>query len=163
MKKHELYNFSGLQRNNKPHVLYALVNKKNDLEANIEEYEAYLFKAKTDLMALKTTIGLFDENYAQQDALKQSSRSKKNIYFKKGESKKILLGILRGCDNEVPTEYLTKEAMIKQGLSINDRDIVINVGKTINYTLRSLEKDNLIVNTSQKGKMLYWEIKRLTD
>ncbi len=60
MSKHPFYNQTGLQRDNKSHVLYALANKQMELKLIQEEYEAKISKIRVDLSALETTICLFD-------------------------------------------------------------------------------------------------------
>lgn len=59
---HPLYNQTGLQKNNKSHILYALANNQMELKQIQDEYKAKISKIKNDLMALKTTICLFDDN-----------------------------------------------------------------------------------------------------
>ena len=46
MSKHPLYNNSGLQKNNKSHVLYALANKQMELKQLEDEYQTKLLKIK---------------------------------------------------------------------------------------------------------------------
>jgi hypothetical protein len=60
MSKHPLYNQTGLQRDNKSHVLYALANKQMELKLIQDEYEAKISKIRVDLLALETTICLFN-------------------------------------------------------------------------------------------------------
>ena len=62
MSKHPLYNHSGLQRENKSHVLYALANKQMELKCLQEEYQAKIHKLSSDIAALHVTMCLFDEN-----------------------------------------------------------------------------------------------------
>ena len=60
MSKHPLYNTTGLQKNNKSHVLYALANKQMELQELQEEYSKKISKVQSDLSALEATICLFD-------------------------------------------------------------------------------------------------------
>lgn len=62
MSKHPLYNKTGLQKNNKSHVLYALADKQIELQKLQEEYSTKIAKVKSDLSALETTICLFDDD-----------------------------------------------------------------------------------------------------
>ena len=62
MSKHPLYNQTGLQKENKSHVLYTLADKQMELKLIQDEYEAKVSKIRRDLAALETTICLFDEN-----------------------------------------------------------------------------------------------------
>ncbi len=60
---HPLYNQTGLQKNNKSHILYSLANNQMELKQIQDEYKAKISKIKNDLMALETTICLFDESH----------------------------------------------------------------------------------------------------
>ncbi len=62
MSKHPLYNTTGLQKNNKSHVLYALADKQMELKQLQKEYSKKILKIKSDLSSLKTTICLFDDD-----------------------------------------------------------------------------------------------------
>jgi len=53
MGKHPLYNKSGLIKNNKPQVMYTLVNKKAELSGEILDLKKTLCKLKTDLVIEK--------------------------------------------------------------------------------------------------------------
>jgi len=46
MSKHPLYNKSGLQKNNKLHLLYVLTNKQMELQQLQEEYSKKIAKIK---------------------------------------------------------------------------------------------------------------------
>jgi hypothetical protein len=72
MSKHPLYNQTGLQRDNKSHVLYALANKQMELKLIQDEYEAKISKIRVDLLALETTICLFNGDFRYYVALAQS-------------------------------------------------------------------------------------------
>ena len=44
MSKHPLYNTTGLQKNNKSHVLYALADKQMELKQFEDEYKSKIAK-----------------------------------------------------------------------------------------------------------------------
>ena len=56
MSKHPLYNDTGLQKNNKSHVLYALATKQMELKQIEDEYQAKILKVKSDLSALEIRL-----------------------------------------------------------------------------------------------------------
>lgn len=164
MSKHPLYNDTGLQKDNRAHVLYALANKQIKLRQIQDEYETKISKIKKDLSALETTICLFDDDCDKtiEKLNKRASRTIKrvrNSYFERGEAKKVILSILRG-GGELTTEEIAKKAMISQGLTQDSHSHLVNVTKTVLNTLRRLEKDNIILNSSNSGRMLLWKIKR---
>lgn len=167
---HPLYNNSGLQKNNKSHVLYALADKQMELKKTEIEYEAKIKKIKTDLIALETTICLFDED-GEITIKKLNIKSNKSIsttrnsYFKRGEPKSIILRILRESDTSLTTEEVTRKCIIIQELDSEDKDLYIRIGKTVIMTLRKLESANLIEldNFVYKGRLLSWMIKDSVD
>jgi len=65
MNKHPLYNTTGLQKDNKSHVLYALANKQMELKRLEDEYRTKIIKIKSDLSALEHTICLFDSDCSE--------------------------------------------------------------------------------------------------
>lgn len=164
---HPLYNQTGLQKNNKKHVMYALANKQMELKQIQDEYEAKILKIKTDLTALETTICLFDGDCGKtiEKLNVKSSRStprKRNKYFVKGECKKITLRLLREANKSISTDNIVKKSIEIQGFSLNDDYLVRNIAKTINMTLRKLENENLVIvdeNYPDTSRMLYWKIK----
>ena len=48
MGQHPLYNSTGLQKNNRSHVMYALANKQLELKQTQEEYETKISKLKSE-------------------------------------------------------------------------------------------------------------------
>lgn len=112
MGKHPLYNQTGLQRDNKSHVLYALANKQMELKQIQDEYEIKISKIKLDLVALETTICLFDCNC--DSTIKKlnvaSSKSKprtRNKHFDKGECKKLVLSVMRTTREQLTTSDIS--------------------------------------------------------
>ena len=65
MGKHPLYNQTGLQKDNKSHVMYALSNKQMELKQLEDEYKSKIAKIKTDLIAMEQVICLFDNNCSE--------------------------------------------------------------------------------------------------
>lgn len=164
MSKHPLYNTTGLQKNNKSHVLYALANKQMELKSVQEEYEAKILKIKRDLQALETTICLFDSDC--EETIKKISnapkkRREKRTFFKMGETRTVILKVLREANEFISTEEISKRAIIHQELDKDDLDILKYVGKSVIAILRKLEKSEIIISNSTIcfGKMLAWKIR----
>lgn len=116
MGKHPLYNQTGLQRDNKSHVLYALANKQMELKQIQDEYEIKISKIKLDLVALETTICLFDcdcNETNQEDKWKNKSSKKRerNLLFERGELKKLILMTLRTSNNPLKTDEITNNIL----------------------------------------------------
>jgi hypothetical protein len=163
MSKHPLYNLSGLQKNNKSHVLYALTNKQIELKLIQDDYEAKISKIRVELLALETTICLFDRDCSKTieklNTKAKRVQSERNRYFEKGVAKKVVLNIFKSSNTELMTEEITKKAIVLQGLEKDNQNVLINVGKTVLNILRALERDNIIINSSKSGRMLLWKIR----
>ena len=164
MPKHPLYNTTGLQKNNKSHVLYALADKRMELKQLEDEYKSKIAKVKSDLLALEHTICLFDGNCDETIAKinKKSSRSgykKRNSYFDRGEAKKFILTALRTANEPLKTIDVTLSCQRAKNISTDDRETNKAVGKIIVETLRQLEKNNLVEVVGKDGLSLIWKIK----
>ena len=164
MSKHPLYNTTGLQKDNKSHVLYALANKQMELKQLEDEYKSKIAKVKSDLLALKHTICLFDGNCDETlfKINKKSSRGsykKRNSYFERGEAKKFILTALRTVTEPLKTSCITLSCQRSKNISTDDKEINKAVGKIIVETLRQLEKSNLVEVVGKNGLSLIWRIK----
>ena len=60
MSKHPLYNETGLLKNNKPQVLYSLVNKRAELDGLRIETKNRLLQLEYELKIIDETIKIFD-------------------------------------------------------------------------------------------------------
>lgn len=167
MSKHPLYNSTGLQRDNKSHVLYALADKKMELKRLEDEYQVKLLKLQTDISALETTICLFDKDCSEtikkidDKVAKTSNRGSatKNRYFDKGECKKLVLDALRVSKTAMSTEDISLK--LQDIKKIPKNDVVLNkkIQKTVVAMLRKLEKLNLISVVGKNGLTISWSIK----
>ena len=168
MSKHPLYNNSGLQKNNKSHVLYALANKQMELQQLEEEYSKKIAKIKGDLTALETTICLFDKDCSETIA-KISQKSdkkrvvKRNSYFERGEARKFVLRVLRRASKPLKTSDITLSCQNEKGIATDEKEKNQAVGKVIIEILRQLEKSSLVETVGKDGVSLLWKIKELSD
>ena len=163
MSKHPLYNTTGLQKNNKSHVLYALADKQMELKQLQKEYSKKISKIKLDLLSLKSTICLFDDDCEETISKinKKASHSgvkKRNSYFERGEVRKLILTALRTAD--VPLKTSGISLLCQNAKNISDDDIAINkaIQKIIVLALRELEKKNLVKAVGKDGLAILWKI-----
>jgi len=164
MSKHPLYNQTGLQKNNKSHVLYALADKQMELKNLEEEYSKKIRKIKGDLSALEATICLFDTDC--KNTLEKISkrtlphgRKRRSSYFERGEAKKFILIALRKATEPLKTSLVALSCQNAKGITQNDTETTRAVGKIIVETLRQLEKKNLVETVGKDGLSLLWKIK----
>ena len=166
MSKHPLYNTTGLQKNNKSHIMYALANKQMELKQLEDKYKAKISKIKTDLTALETTICLFDNNCDKtienlNIKTAKSTPKKRNKYFIKGECRKLVLKALRVATKPLKTSDISIKVQKLKDININDNFINKNIQKIIVEHLRAMEKSNLVEQVGKDGLNILWKIKDL--
>lgn len=164
MSKHPLYNTTGLQKNNKSHVLYALANKQMELKQLEDEYKSKIAKVKSDLSALEHTICLFDGDCDETIAkISQKSSKKKilkrNSYFERGEARKFTLRALRTANEPLKTSDITLSCQNAKGITTANKEKNQAIAKIIVETLRQLEKNSLVEAVGKDGSSLLWKIK----
>ncbi len=161
MGKHPLYNQTGLQRDNKSHVLYALASKQMELKQIQDEYEIKISKIKLDLVALETTICLFDSDCNEtikkiSEKSKSSKKRERNLLFERGELKKLILMTLRTSNNPLKTDEITSNILkIKEF----DNQYFVNVQKSVLNQLVIIEKNQIAYKSSKEGLNYLWKIK----
>lgn len=164
MGTHPLYNLTGLQKNNKSHVLYALANKQMELKQTEEEYNAKIAKIKSDLTAMEQVICLFDGDCGKTIEKinthnnKKTQRTKPQSLFKHGELKQMVLKTLRTANSPLKTDDIALEVIESKGLGLTD-EIIGKVQKAVSHQARVLEKDNLVETHSKEGLNFLWKIK----
>lgn len=161
MGKHPLYNQTGLQRDNKSHVLYALASKQMELKQIQDEYEIKISKIKLDLVALETTICLFDCDCNEtikkiSEKSKSSKKRERNLLFERGELKKLILMTLRTSNNPLKTDEITSNILkIKEF----DNQYFVNIQKSVLNQLVVIEKNQIAYKSSKEGLNYLWKIK----
>jgi uncharacterized protein YsxB (DUF464 family) len=164
MSKHPLYNTTGLQKNNKSHVLYALTDKQMELQQLQEEYNKKIIKIKSDLSALEHTICLFDSDCEEffkkiKGKTTRNSVKKRNSYFERGEAKKLILRALRTAKEPLKTSDITLSCQNAKGITTTNKEKNQAIAKIIVETLRQLEKNTLVKTVGKEGVSLLWKIK----
>ncbi len=164
MGQHPFYNNSGLQKNNKSHVMYALANKQMELKQIQDEYEAKISKIILDLSALETTICLFDGDCGSTIEKLNNKPIKRaipkaNSYFERGEARQLILRVLRKSD--IPLKARDIANIIQEDKKIPTDNSVINaeVTKVINDCLRHTLKTKLIDKDEDIGSVIHWKIR----
>lgn len=170
MSKHPLYNSTGLQRNNRSHVLYALADKKMELKRLEDEYSAKLLKLQNDISALETTICLFDgdcrdtiakiDEKVSKNNVKSRTKAARNSYFEKGECKMLVLSMLRESEMPLDTSNISMLLAEKKALEL-DKNSLTNLQKTVLNTLSKCEQSGLISKVGKSSNNFLWSIKEL--
>lgn len=121
MNKHPLYNYSGLQKNNKPQVLYALVNKKAELEGLRIEAQKRVARIESEIQTISDSIKIFDPDLEVQVKPKPPLPAKPS-YITMTRVKEALLKVLKKHKVFIHRDMLYEE-------SANLLDIDMRVGK----------------------------------
>ncbi|MBD3840008.1 MAG: hypothetical protein IE878_06460 [Epsilonproteobacteria bacterium] len=164
MSRHPLYNSTGLQRNNRSHVLYALADKKMKLKRLEDKYSAKLLKLQSDISALETTICLFDGDCDKtitkidEKVSKSKAKAVRNSYFEKGECKMLVLSMLRESGIPLDTSNISMLLAEKKALDL-DKSSLTNLQKTVLNTLGKCEQSGLISKVGKNSNNFLWSIK----
>lgn len=164
MGKHPLYNQTGLQKNNKSHVLYALANKQMELKQIQDEYEVKISKIKSDLEAMEQVICLFDRDCGKtiKKLNVKSSKSKsraRNKHFINGECKKLVLSVMRTNKEQLTTSDISLKVQDLKKIDKRDNVLNKNIQKIVVQILRTLEKSNIIEQIGKDGLSIIWKIR----
>jgi hypothetical protein len=153
MSKHPLYNETGLLKNNKPHVLYALANKQMELKELQREYEARIAQIKLDLTAVEITICLFDEN--GRDTINRLNGVKKRAssprLFKNGELTALVIKCIKESDTPITNKEIALKIRTIKGI---ETDIWVKVKDCT----KNLSNRGIIVNTDKYARECVYAI-----
>lgn len=162
MSKHPLYNETGLQRNNKSHVLYALADKKIELQNLESEYKAKLIKLKSDVLALETTICLFDGNCNETlnkiNSIKPRAKTSRHHYFKNGEGMRLVLETLRLADEPLTATEIIDTVAKKKGLEFSCSEERYSFSQSISVQLNAISKKGIIMKVGGDKGVGIWGI-----
>ena len=155
MNKHPLYNHTGLVKNNKSHIIYALADKQIELKQLENEYLTKITKIKADLTALETTICLFDNNCDETiDKINNSIKSNKKRLFKNGELRSLILDIIKNSDKNLSNKNI---AMIM--LETKPLDITVSeLSKKVKDCCKVLSQRGIIKNASERNETVQYYI-----
>ena len=164
MGRHPLYNQTGLQKNNKSHIMYALANKQMELKQIQEEFEAKISKIKSDLEAMEQVICLFDGDCGKtiKKLNVKSSKSKprtRNKHFINGECRKLVLSVMRTNTEQLTTSDISLKVQDLKKIDKNDNILNKNIQKIVVQILRTLEKSNIIEQVGKDGLSIIWKIR----
>jgi len=164
MGRHPLYNNTGLQKNNKSHVLYALTSKYDDLKKEAEDCKIRMAKIKIDLIAMEQVIDIFDGKIDKKPKQKEKAEPCKislNTIFDKGEARSFVLRVLRTSNEPMRAVDVAKEIQVLKGLGFEHKEVNAKVNKITNDTLRAIEKSGLISKVKIGSNYIaLWEIKK---
>ena len=140
------------------HVISALTKKRAELLGEVQHYEKLLKQSKDNLTHIDNTIKIFDENYNLTSI--RPKRVHTERYFKTGESKILILDILRTATEPLSTNEIGAKIASDKGI---DKKESYNSEKFYKIVLASLgrcEDSKLIERIGKEGKAILWQIKK---
>lgn len=142
-----------------PHVISALVAKRSELSGLVEHYMQEIKRMDVDLHHIDASIKLFDPDYDLR-TIKIKQHRKVNLYFKHGESARLVLDVLREVGGVMSTEAVALAIIQKKRLDPMDKDVLVFFKKAAITALRNQEGRGLINNAGrgEDGVMLLWEL-----
>ena len=143
MEKHPLYNDTGLIENNKPHVLYALVDKRAELDGLRIEIKKQLKKLEFEVETLDNAIKIFDP---ELEITIKPKKPKKTGYdpINLKVCRKLILYILEARNKPIPRVELHETVANMMSLDLSDPTICRKLKSTNTKVLSLLCKSGLI-------------------
>ncbi|MDA3945771.1 MAG: hypothetical protein PF439_03720 [Helicobacteraceae bacterium] len=140
------------------HVVSQLITKKEELIGELKHYKEKVYKLEESVCAIYSSILLFDPKYNVR-AIKAKRFTSKPNYFKTGESHTLVLDTLRRSKEPLSTNQITLQIMQVKIFDIKDKELVVNIQKTLSKTINNQERNKLIRRThSDASRNIYWEI-----
>lgn len=138
------------------HVISALTAKRAELAGLAEFHQKEIIRIAEEVSVLDAAIKLFEPSYRIQ-SIKPKRYHRKNEFFKRGETQKLLLDIVRQSGNPISTVAIADEAMRRKGLSL-DKEQVSAFKSTIGGALIRYRSSGLVVETSKDKGVSMWSI-----
>jgi len=120
-----------------------------------EEYNKKIVKIKDDLLALKTTICLFDGDCGETlQKLNNHTTHKHTRRFKRGEMSSLILKELKSSDKTMTIKEITFNIQQKYDFDVTSH---------VRDGCKILVKKGLIRNVSDEYKIAHYQISELSD
>jgi hypothetical protein len=141
------------------HVVSGLVAKRSELSGLIDHYMHEIKRMDADLHHLDAAIKMFDPDFDLR-AIRVKQHRKKNLYFKQGESARLVLDALRENGGVMSTEAVALAMLKKKKLDVMDKDVLVFFKKAAITALRHQANRELVKNAGRvpDGITLLWEL-----
>ncbi len=132
------------------HVISALVTKRSELTALVDYHQNMLKQIRTDMLAIDTSIKIFQPNYDLR-SIKGRRKNKKNVFFARGEGNTMILDIFRLVDDTITTNEIVDEVIKRKGFDKGAIDL--KALKACIFTmLKRFQKKEIIRQLSGKDE-----------
>lgn len=153
MSKHPLYNETGLQKDNKPQVLYALVNKRAEIDGKIIALKKELFKLECDLNAIDQSITIFDPNLDIE--IKPKMPKKETMYFPHKKVKVAIIKLLKNSESALEITFIHESIAKEFDINIVHKHNRYTFKNRVGNILSTLLKDGYLEKNKFKNKVYY--------
>lgn len=141
-----------------PHVVTALIKKRQEITGQIEHAETVIRQLVIDLDNLDHTLRLFAPDIDLEEICPKPLPARHQAF--KGEVTRIVLTALRQSDRPLSTKDSAQLVMAERGLNNADKRLVRTMGKRIGATMRSLRNRGLVRSKQGTGQYMLWGIIR---
>lgn len=144
------------------HVVSGLVAKHAELAGLIQFHRTEIERVASDLKHLDATLKLFDPEINLRSLATKRVHSSRTGGFKRFESREShtwVLDQLREAEQPLTTVVMAERIMIAKGLE-ESRELRTSIQRTLNGTLRRLEKRGLVEDAgrAENGLTVLWRI-----
>ncbi len=127
-----------------------------------DEYEAKISKIRVDLLALETTICLFDgecgKTIEKLNVKTAKTRATQHRYFKNGEGIKLILETLRLPGTPLRATVIVDTIAKRKGFVFENNEGRYKFSKSLSVTLNSVSKKGVVERVGMKKGVGIWNI-----
>jgi len=142
------------------HALSQLIEKKKRIQGELKHHRERAEQLSELLYGVKIAIKAFDPNFDIKTIKAKRytrTKNKNQSYFKRGETHRLILDTLRVAKEPLTNLEIAIELMKKKNLDYTEKDLVKSVQQSIQYTLRTQERNEIIKKTyTAKSNSTYW-------
>ena len=104
------------------HVISALVSKRAELAGLVQHHKKEISRLSRELVAIDRSIKIFDPEY-KITGIRPVLFRKKNFFFKRGESQRLFLDILREAGGPMSTIEIVHEIIKRKQFELESDDL----------------------------------------
>lgn len=138
-------------------IIPALLKRRIELVAEIEQAEERLRLIIADVSGLDTTIRLFDSDY-KAESMKSKQLRPHREWTGRGELIRIVLDILRQAAKPMTTTEIACGYMKKRELATGDRGLFQIIRRRVGDALREQRHKGTVRSQQEPGQQMLWEI-----
>ncbi len=139
------------------HVVSQLISKKEELSGEMKFYKSKIQQLEEVIKSIDISIKVFDPKFDIKNIKTKRYTGNQN-YFKRGESHVMVLDVLRKAKTPLSTNEITIELMKQKKLDYEDQDLVRNIQKSLNGTLKKQAETKTIQIVGKDSLNIQWAI-----